>query len=147
MQCYYGVRAILKVLFPPGLIFLILDIKLEFHLHPVVVLLVPVKIPLQGKCLPAALLLALEWFLSTVSYHVSLQSIFPGESGGTSWFSADEGLFPSLDSPVVRKLKPTMESPFAIWPIASEHTHSCVMIHVSFKFKSTFKLFSHAFDR
>ena len=65
--------------------------------HLVVVVLVSVKISLQGKCFLTALLLTLEWFLTTVSHHVNLQRTLLSESAGTSMLGAFKRLFSTVN--------------------------------------------------
>ena len=65
--------------------------------HLVVVVLVSVKISLQGKYFLAALLLTLEWLLTSVSHHVSLQRTLLSESAGTSMLGAFKRLFSTVN--------------------------------------------------
>ena len=76
--------------------FFLFDNYHVFQLY-LVVPLVSVKICFQGKCHLAALHLTLEWFLTTVSHHVSLQNLLQSESPGTSRMRAFKGLFSTVN--------------------------------------------------
>ena len=115
VQFWRKAISIVRVVFLlfPDLVFLLLDIKLVSLLPSCGTFLVFVKVPLQGKCLLAALLLTLKKFFATVVHHVSLQSTFTG----TSRFCSDKGPFTCVHSPVIGKFEPPMASPLKIWPI------------------------------